>query len=216
VKKIFISRPLEATSPILSMLQSHEVALEDRSLLNFTPVPFEAPDTRWLFFYSKTGVQMFNLHCPSHHYKVLTFGPATAQIHSTYGEVVAHADVNAGHAIQLMTSYDCLDNITFVCGKTSLRSVQKHPAIRGRKTQEVIVYSQHPDDSYTQQHYDIAIMTSPLNFQTFAKALSTADTYISIGSTTARAMKALGTDAIIADRPSEEGIAISLGNLLAR
>lgn len=216
MKSIFVSRSLDADSPIRKVVEGQAVQLVDESLISFTKVAWEVPETRWLFFYSKTGVRIFNERCPSHHYKVLTYGRATAALHSRYGAVVAHADADTSRAIGLLDIFDCKDDITFVCGRLSLRSVHGHPSLRGYDLPECVVYDQHVREDISSESYDLAVITSPLNYASFAKAGRKASVYLSIGSTTAAALQAEGVESMIAASPSEAGIATTLSNWLAR
>jgi len=193
-----------------------EVNLVDESLITFTKVGWEVPDTRWLFFYSKTGVRMFNEVCSSHHYKVLTYGKATAELHARYGAVIAHASADTTRALELLDVYDCKEDITFVCGRQSLRSVHGHPSLSSFHLRECVIYDQSLREDISSATFDLAIMTSPLNFEAFAKAKRTASTYMAIGDTTAAALHKQGIAPLIAASPSEEGIAATLSNWLAR
>jgi len=216
VKTIFISRALDSDSPIRKVSEDQEVAVVDESLITFTKVSWEVPDTTWLFFYSKTGVRMFNEVCPSHHYKILTYGQATAKLHAQYGAVEAHAAASTDKALELLDIHDCKEDITFVCGRQSLRSVHHHPSLKDLHLRECIIYDQSLREGIPSAKYDLAILTSPLNFEAFAKAGRSATTYIAIGATTAAALQSKGVESIIADSPSEEGISSSLSKWLAR
>lgn len=159
---------------------------------------------------------MFNDICPSHHYKVLTYGRATAEFHTSYGPVVAHASAEVESAIELIDMYDCSEDITFVCGRRSLRSVHGHADMQHVSQYECIVYDQEIRGDLRSDSYDLAIITSPLNFESFAKAKRKASTYLSIGETTAAALQKQGIKSLVAAHPSEAGIAITLGKWLAR
>jgi len=152
------------------------VNLVDESLITFTKVGWEVPDTRWLFFYSKTGVR----------------------------------------TLELLDVYDCKEDITFVCGRQSLRSVHGHPSLSSFHLRECVIYDQSLREDISSATFDLAIMTSPLNFEAFAKAKRTASTYMAIGDTTAAALHKQGIAPLIAASPSEDGIAATLSNWLAR
>ena len=192
------------------------MTLEAASLITFTKVAWEIPETRWLFFYSKTGVRMFNEICSSHHYKVLTYGGATAAYHLKHGPVIDHSDADTEQALALLELYNCKEDITFICGRQSLRSVHGHPSLSSYHLRECIVYDQHLREDITQAAYDLAIMTSPLNYRAWANAGSTATTYMAIGTTTAATLQQQGIQPIIADTPNEAGIAAAVGRWLAR
>ncbi len=221
VKRVFISRPLASDSPIRKVVDQYaerqDVELVAESLITFTKVAWDIPETRWLYFYSKTGVRMFNQVCPSHHYKVLTYGAATAAYHQQYGPVVEHCASSVERAHEVLAAYGCQEDITFVCGRQSLRSVHGQEAVRGGShLRECIVYDQHLREDVQSAVYDLAIITSPLNYESFAKAGSTATEYIAIGPTTAQALRQHGLSPIVAEEPSEQGMAQSLGSWLAR
>jgi len=103
-----------------------------------------------------------------------------------------------------------------ICGRQSLRSVHGHPQVREDHLRECIVYDQHLREDISPSSYDLAVMTSPLNYSAWARAGSTAQTFVAIGETTAAALREQGVDAIVADAPSEAGIAATVGRWLAR
>jgi len=228
VKRVFISRSLAVDSPIRGVIAEYksrysereDVELVAESLITFTKVAWEVPMTRWLFFYSKTGVRMFNEVCSSHHYKVLTYGGATADYHRTYnggyGPVVDHGGADTEQALALLELYDCGEDITFVCGRQSLRSVHEHSSVKSDHFRECIVYDQHLREDIIPSSYDLAVITSPLNYSAWANAGSRAETFVAIGATTAAVLEEHGENVIVADAPSEAGIAATVGRWLAR
>ena len=210
---IFVSRHLEASSSIKKIGKKYNLHLSDRSLLRFSSVDFEVPDTKWLFFYSKTGVKYFSNYCSLAHYKIGCYGPATASYCMTYAPVTFQCDADTQKGIQQIER--CINNedLTFVVGRQSLRSLQKAlPSTSAHK--EVIVYDQSKAVGIDLIRYDIAILTSPMNVESFFQNEGAATKYIAIGQTTGAALKKRKIDPIIANSPSEDGISESLDSTL--
>ena len=98
-----------------------------------------------------------------------------------------------------------VNEITFICGKHSLRSVQKEMDTKPHS--EIVVYNHFPKDNNPLDHYSIAILTSPMNVSAFFSNGGSADQYISIGNTTAEAVSLHNESTSIAKEPNEQSIA---------
>lgn len=213
-KSIFISRKLSADSPIRDVVNKFNEHITDLSLIDFLPVPFTPPTTQWIFFYSKTGVDQFykTVGKDIRQYSIGCFGPQTAQYCSKLAEVSFHANANIERAVTLIDTNILENDLTFVCGSNSLRSVQRN--IR-RPFPEVVVYQNDPKQMDRDiGHYNVAMMTSPMNLQSFISNKGSANTYISIGQTTAKACVEKGIKSLISKHPSEQGMADTLEILM--
>ena len=124
--KVFISRDLSDQSPFEDLQGSHE--LHGTSLIEFFPIPFEAPQSpHWFFFYSQQGVKHFfeqwKDRAPLG--KTAAFGPATASRIRDYG--ITPRFVGDGVADRTATAFLTVAQnqvVVFVRAKkfTSLRS----------------------------------------------------------------------------------------------
>lgn len=210
---IFVSRQLEATSPIQDIAIRHNLDITHQSLLAFDAVDFEVPDSKWLFFYSKTGVKYFSNYCSLSHYKVGCFGPATATYCMKYGHVTFECDADTKQAVLKVIEHIGDELITFVVGSRSLRSVQKALPSKAHH-KETIVYNQRKIKKNDLGSYDIAILTSPMNVESFMESNGNAKKYIAIGETTATALRKRSFTPMVSVTPSEDGIAHTLDSIL--
>lgn len=213
-KSIFISRQLSPYSKIRSLLESEKRIFRDESLIEFTPIPFELPSTKWLFFYSKTGVKYFfeQYHdAINKGYKIGCFGPSTALFCQKFQGVSFHGNTEKDTCMKLILDTVEHDDITFVCGKNSLRSVQ---TLSQQDFPEVVVYDHKMKSTEHLGHFNIAVLTSPMNVSSFVRNEGSADHYIAIGSTTAEAMTKSSIKPVVAPYPSESGIAQALKEYL--
>jgi len=216
---VFVSRALVPTSPLLKFLQDHKVSFQAESLISFTPVSFNMPESPYLFFYSKTAIDTFLAHGKGdlQKYKYCFFGQATAthyeQITGSNAYYIGKVDPKIVQADIKRITQD--EAITFMIGAQSLRSVQQNI---GSKLQwkESIIYQQDLKEEVDLKNYSIAIISSPMNYQGFVKNGGQAKHYIAIGATTAQALtKHLSDDLIsIAITPNEDGIVKTLSELM--
>lgn len=130
-----------------------------------------------------------------------------------YSHVSFQCDADTQQAVSKITEYIGDEQITFVVGTSSLRSVQKAlPSISDHM--EVIVYNQSKIKTADLASYDIAILTSPMNVESFFENNGNASKYIAIGYTTAAALRKQQLDPIVAAYPTEDGIAQTLDSEL--
>lgn len=206
-KTVFISRTLSEQSPIRTLLEAEKKTFHDESLIDFSPILFELPKTEWLFFYSKSGVKFFFEQYPlavHKNFKIGCFGPSTASYCKEHHKVTFHGNSEKETCLKLIQEHVEENDITFICGRHSLRSVQ---SLSEQVFQETIVYDHSIRERRALGSYHIAILTSPMNVASFIRNEGHADKYISIGSTTAETMVKSNLSPLIAPYPSEEGIA---------
>ena len=218
IKSFFISRSLSSDSPILAVLRDQDINVRAQSLIAFAPLQFEIPRTSWVFFYSKNGVRFFfeflkKSDEPFDQYNIICYGPVTAEYCNQYSEVKAHAGLSPEKAFDLIKSHASVENITFIRGRNSIHAVQK---ITDQPLQDLVVYSNRPIANLQLSHFDIAVLTSPLNAKTFIDSGGTANTYISIGNTTKNTLAEFKISTLLATEPSEAGISLVLSELLKK
>jgi uroporphyrinogen-III synthase len=219
--EIFISRSLVQTSVLLNQFPVERFLWTAQSMVEFSSHPFELPESDWLFFYSKTGVTFFHQQCKSlSKYKIACFGPGTAKAIETLYQCkcdfigTGEKNSTAEGLLSLLKN----ESICFVRGELSAMSVQRIIALQ-IEWSEIIVYHNQITEQAKLKHYDVAIMTSPLNYQGFIKNGGTAQHIISIGPTTFKkiheinAEQHIASQMSVAQNPSEESIAEVLGDI---
>ena len=205
MSSIFISRKIHPSSVIRHFTDEYGHQLHDVSLIEFTSVGFHLPKTDWLFFYSQQGVKHFFTQIdPSRikNKKIICFGNKTAESCSRFTDVFASANASVDRALELIDKIPIGDQITFICGAHSLRSV--HQKIKDTPVNECIVYSQSLKSVRINNDYDFALLTSPMNVESFFKNEGGAKNYVAIGSTTESALLKYVNKVSLASQPSEE------------
>lgn len=216
-KTVFVSRTISPSSPIQTVVDQYSALLTATSLIQFQDIPFQLPETEWLFFYSKTGVQSFFnsalIQSTSKKFKIACYGPATAEYCAQYQSVDYIGNLDADQVAKDIISCIKKNEITFICGKHSLRAVQHNLSLNSFR--ESIVYDHYPKSNCALARYDVAILTSPMNVHAFFDNQGMADYFISIGQTTAKTLKDYELDFVISERPDESALAESLKKYLA-
>lgn len=209
---IFISRKLEEDSILLDYFKSKKLSFLDQSLIEFSPVKFERPWSEWLFFYSKKGVRYYFDQQPPQRmrsHKLACFGPGTASyLLDNYGFMPDFIGTGEKEATTLgLLNTAANESVCFVVGRQSLRSVQ---AIIGEKLEwtEICVYDNTPAVTPDLSTYKTAIITSPMNYESFVTNGGSADHIISIGASTSQKIKEISSAKAIhqTDEPSELSI----------
>ncbi len=209
---IFISRKLEEDSILLDYFKSNSLTFHDQSLIDFSPVKFERPWSEWLFFYSKKGVRYYFDQQPPQRmrsHKLACFGPGTASyLLDNYGfmpDYIGTGEKNSTAGGLLNSAAN--ESVCFVVGKNSIRSVQD---LIGEKLEwtEICVYDNIPSPKATLSTYKTAIITSPMNYESFVANGGSADHIISIGATTSQKIAEITSDQEVhqSDEPSELSI----------
>ncbi len=186
--KIFISRNAHEAESLTKIFNGDRFKWTCEQLLTFSAVPFEDPWTEWLYFYSKNGVKYYYLNKPTTRlrtHKLACFGSGTANflfdLTGHLPDLVGSGEKEA-NANQLIETIGT-DTICFVRGETSMNSIQK---ILGphENHSDLIVYKNTPRTHINLQKFDIAIITSPLNYDSFVNNGGTAENIITLGDTT--------------------------------
>lgn len=202
-------------SPLLQYLESQGLSYEAQSMILFHKEQFDLPDTDWLFFYSQKGVENFMHQLQPtfdlDNYKFAFFGDRTASFAELQYGIKANFIGNSITEEVGLRFKETINNdtVTFVCGKLSLRSVQKF--LENKIPQkEIIVYSQELRTDIRPMHYDIGVFTSPLNVKGFYENGGSVDMNIAIGTTTSISISPYHDKVITADDASEAGLVSAL------
>jgi len=210
---IFISRKLSSSSVFRQMLES-KANLIGLSLIEFKSILFDkTPSTDWLFFYSKSGIKYYlsQLDTLDTLAPIAVIGKASADFLKANYNLEAQF-VGTGHPKETAAEFLLVaknQKVVFVQAKNSKQSVQK---ILGEQVNaiDLLVYDNCAKTDFEIPKANILVFTSPLNVHAyFSKyAYQQEQTIISIGQTTAHALKSHGIDQItIAKEPSEKALA---------
>ncbi|MFT6333755.1 MAG: hydroxymethylbilane synthase [Saprospiraceae bacterium] len=215
-KYIFISRQLTNNSPVRKVAKGHSI--KDQSLIHFSPLEFEPPEADWVFFYSRNAVRFFfeesNLELYPYQYACMSDG--TADELSKY--VLDIEFVGNGKPAEVASQFQKVrqpyESICFIRANNSIDSV--HQIIKSDNTYSIPVYDNQPIKEIPTEDFDILIFTSPMNVDAWFDANKYVDqTVIAIGKTTESAIKNhINQEVLVADEPSEHGLAIVLSVLI--
>ena len=216
MKRIFISRNLEPNSPIKKIAKGHN--LVSKSLIHFSPLPFEEPQADWIFFYSRNGVKYFfeQGNYALYPYLWACMSEGTANELSQY--VTDISFIGNGTNEQIASAFEAQlhsDSITcFIRAEHSLDSIKTH--LKRTEDFSIPVYRNTLIEVIPIQKFDILIFTSPMNVDAWMKQRTiTNEKIITIGNTTGSYLKSKGIrDVIIAEAPSEVSLADCLSNIL--
>ncbi len=195
-----------------------EIKILARSLVKFSSVNFDPPETDWLFFYSPRAVKYFLKGCPESSKKqflIACFGPGTA---STFHRITGHKPDFTGDGKKRSTARDFLSTLNgrtvcFVSGTTSLKSIQSlFPSFTTYT--EIAVYQNEPDNSYRAGHFDISVLTSPMNARTFFDNGGKASRYLAVGMGTGKIIEERTSQKVVQSDPGDQEIYLSLLTLL--
>ena len=215
-KRIFISRQLAENSPIRKAAQDH--ILIGQSLIRFSSLEFEIPEADWIFFYSRNAVRFFfensNFELYPYQYACLSYG--TADELSNY--VIDISFVGNGKPMEVAKSFQNIrkpsESVCFIRANNSVDSV--HNLMKSENTFSIPVYNNEPIEEVPNEDFDILIFTSPMNVDAwFGKNEYRDQKIIAIGYTTRNAVsKHVSQDVLVADEPSEDGLARILESIV--
>jgi uroporphyrinogen-III synthase len=226
--KIFVSRAISDDSPFQKLIDiGHEVY--GQSLLDFLPLKFENfPDSNWIFFYSKNGIQYFfdaisdaQKQAISNR-KIAVMGKESARfLASNFGMHVSFIASNS-----LEKSADDFanilndDHVLFIKAKHSKATFEKQ--LQPHQYQSIIVYENVITTNKIElPYFDILVFTSPLNTESYFHHLGTINErqqVVAIGSTTASHITENGfaKDVFVSENFSEEGLAKAVMKIIQR
>lgn len=215
-KRIFISRRLASDSPIHKIAEGHNVT--DQSLIYFSPLEFDPPETDWVFFYSRNAVRYFfedtNLELYPYLYACLSEG--TAEELSKY--VLDISFIGKGSPDKIAQQFQEVRNphesVSFIRANNSIDSIFN--IIGSENALSIPVYDNQIINQVPTEDFDILIFTSPMNVDAwFGKNDYKEQEIIVIGNTTRNAVsRHVNRDVLVASEPSEEGIASILERIV--
>jgi uroporphyrinogen-III synthase len=195
---LFISRKLSQDSLFHSCV-NQGIDIYDESLIDFTAIPFTKPETNWIFFYSKKGIDFYfeNLDLDtSQNYAVL--GSATASYFNLKtNHFVDFIGNNNGEQIaERLKKTINGDSITFIKAKNSIESVETY-FVESDNHKALAIYENRIKKveaikSMEIPSCDIVVLTSPMNAKAWFDYKSyTNEKVIAIGKTTAFKIKTI-------------------------
>lgn len=210
---IFISRDLSSKSVFRQMLGT-KTSLIGLSLIEFKSILFDRiPRADWLFFYSKSGIKycLSQLDTLDDLTPIAVIGQASADFLKANYNIEAQF-VGTGHPEKTAAQFSLVakgQKVVFVQAKNSKQSVQN---ILGKQVIpiDLLVYDNCAKTDFEVPKANVLVFTSPLNVEAYFSKYTyqQEQTIISIGQTTARALKEHGVDEIIiAKEPNEKALA---------
>jgi len=193
MSSLFVSRPLESDSPIISFCKQHDISVRCESLLLFTKLRFSIlPQGDWLFFYSKSGVKFFLEQISDHQtlaaYNIACYGPSTAKRWNELSDLHVNF-VGNGKPKDVPRDFkkaiDQNETVVFVRAKHSKMTVQKEIEADIICT-DIIAYENNlREDVLLDDDYNFAMLTSPMNAAAFVEACPKfTGSIITLGTTT--------------------------------
>jgi len=214
--KVFISRKLAEYSPFRNL---DNISIIGKSLIEITPLEFELPQTDWVFFYSKNGVESFFkkpgvVLIP---YKWGALSSGTAGELKKYVqdiEFVGNTDLEISIADQFQKVLGEHESCCFIRAKNSKDSVLKE--MENTNCFSTPTYNNTPVNESFIEKFDILIFTSSLNAKAyFAKNEYAGQPVIAIGKPTEKTLRNIGVEKIyIAENPTEESMVDILKELI--
>jgi len=226
VPYLFISRSLEADSPIQKWAKKRGIEVIDKPLLRFSALPFNLPkgSIDWIFFYSPRAVEFFwtpiAIGQGSHRArkaKLAAIGAGTARALSSRGYKVdftgtGHPTTTAEAFVQVAKG----QSVLFPRADKSRRSIELAISDRIRAI-NVVVYENRTVPPVHPIGADVVVLTSPMNvlawFTTHEEAAPNQQ-FVAIGPSTAAELRRFGIEPRVAAEPSETGILEVIRNLL--
>ncbi|MDB4727746.1 uroporphyrinogen-III synthase [Saprospiraceae bacterium] len=222
-KSVFITRDLEPDSIFLTALQHAGFDVFGKSLIEFETISFEKfPKTDWIFFYSQNAVRFFEKGLSKkdktaifEHTCLGTIGESTANLTKLLFkkcDFTGNGDPKTTAEAFLKIAKD--KRVLFPHAENSRQSIQK--LLSGEIYDfDLVVYKNHPRKDLSLPDFEVLVFTSPMNVDAYLskKKFLKNQTIISIGQTTAQALKEYGINNIITSRkPSELNLANAVKN----
>lgn len=192
--KVFITRPHRKESYLRTVLEDNRFIVEERALIEITPVPFySVPVCDWIFFSSKHAVKYFFEQNP-----VLTtqkfgcVGKSTADALRRYGK---RAEFIGSSTDTKMTGKKFASlagnyKVLFPQAKGSMKSIQQQ-FVRGENVIDLNVYETLKKNDGEMPVADIVVFTSPSNVEAWFEHYSFSKTQkaVAMGDATANALR---------------------------
>jgi hydroxymethylbilane synthase len=217
---IFISREVGQESPISAVARESGMPLYHESLISFSAVPFtEIPAVDWVFFASRRAVQYFfrglqqTGRTLNRQVQIGVLGDGTGKALKEFGKPADFAG-NGDPEIVGPAFKDLAvgKRVLFPGARHSRRSMQKQ-LTGSLEIHDLIVYDNHIRTDWEVPDCSYLVFTSPLNVQSWRQRYSFTNPdqqIIAIGQTTAKAVRDLGGQVLVAEHPSEKGLASAL------
>ena len=217
MKKLFVSRDLEPTSPLRGFERYFN--LFATSLITFEPIPLTTHiNSSWLFFYSKNGVKYLKEANPEFNVKMFKIGCLGKGTSKTFEILFKKSPefIGTGDPEEVVEKFSQIlkpsDSITFLCALQSRNSIQI--GLKGKfSTKSIPIYSNKINSGVNFPKPNIGIFTSPLNVDAYGELypLDQLELVIAIGKTTAKYLHNSGVkQVIIACEPSDQGLSLAL------
>ena len=215
-KKIFISRTITQESPIREVAKN--AVITDVSLIQFSSLPFEVPQSDWIFFYSRNGVKYFfeDSNYELFPYTWACMSSGTAEELSKY--VLDISFIGKGLPTQVSSDFQKMlgpnESVTFIRAENSIDSIKN--IMNSNNATSIAVYNNQPKKNIPTDGFDILIFTSPMNVESWMDHnVYKEEIVIAIGETTASTLsKYKISKLLIAEEASENGIAKVLESIL--
>lgn len=214
---VFISRYLKAESIFKQTLEQNGFRVEGESLIDFSPIWIQDfPETDWIFFYSKRGVQYF-FRQPVVKLKLNKYNPKFGAIGQATAYYLNQFNIKAcfsgnGDPIQDADAFLKVasgDTVLFPSASNSRQSIQKN--LKNKiKSVNLFVYRNKAKETVQMKQNDYLVFTSPLNVEAYFRKhfLMPNQRIVAIGETTASALRRFGLSEIaVAASPSEASLA---------
>lgn len=219
MQTLFITRSLQADSPILDWGERNNCAIVGQSLLRFAPVKFWLPKPcDWWFFYSPRAVEFAAdklALCAMPLPKIAAMGPGTARALRDHDFGLTASFVGDGGPAAVARDFGRIaagKKVFFPRARQSRKTVQTllEDTIR---VYDAVCYDNQPVAQPEFVYASIYVFTSPLNVRTYLSAhpIPADARIIAIGPSTAQALASFGVRSEIAEESSEQGIRLMLG-----
>lgn len=174
-KNIFISRIINRNNKYWDRIESRGWNIIDQSLINISPIPFNLPEQYdWIFFSSKNAVHHFFSQLTAEQYKIMqskkfaTIGPGTAEILYKWIDTIHFiGDGLFSDKQSFLKITNKKDIIIYPKAVNSRRYVQGQIGV-DRIGIDVEVYLNEISNPIIPK-VDIALLTSPMNAESFLK-----------------------------------------------
>ncbi len=221
--KVFITRALEKDSAFRRKMNAIGAQVEDKSLVQFSPVSFSLPKRKidWVFFYSQNAVKFFIQGGGFNELaevSVAALGPGTKKKLNKAGIIVNFT--GAGEVEEVAFSFRKLGMgkcVLFPRAFNSRQSVQRLLKDEIDAVDLVVYKNEILKDFALDEENKVLVFTSPLNVEAYFNRYQLLSTQkvVAIGNTTAKQLKKQGIEKLfIAKAPDEEALADAVNECL--
>lgn len=167
-KTVFISRKIDAASPLMTTLRSHDLEVNAKEMIELKSVAFDKniPLTDWIFFSSSRAVQYFFSQDPKlQSQKLAALGTGTAEALKKFGRVeYVGRSIEVKETAKEFAALIGAQTVLFPVAADSLRSIQQ--SIPSGQVQNVICYKT-IEAPFVVGFPDILVFSSPSNVRAF-------------------------------------------------